>query len=174
MSEQEGLTYYERIGLVDVAGNLHEPPPGIKIRSAAEPADLSNIVDLYNAAFERLGDEVTEAEVAGYARHPGLAAPGVFLAFDGPLAVGAIVSRLDVPAPGGEARRAGVELLVVRPEYRRRGIAAALVGRILAWLASIGVETVGATVDASGRELGVATLLERYEFRQVGEKGGNE
>jgi GNAT superfamily N-acetyltransferase len=174
MSEHEDLAYYERVGLGGATDNLPEPPPGIEIRSAVEPMDLSNIADLYNAAFARLDDAVTEAEVAGYARHPGLAARGVFLAFDGPLAVGAIVSKLDVPAPGGETQRAGVELLVVRPEYRRQGIAAALVGRILAWLASIGVETVGATVDASGRELGVVTLLERYGFRPVGEAASSQ
>ncbi|HSJ59341.1 MAG TPA: GNAT family N-acetyltransferase [Anaerolineae bacterium] len=168
MSEHEELAHYELVGLDGVVRRLAVPPPGIEIRSAVEPADLSNIADVYNAAFERVDNKVTEAHVAGYARHVGMTAPGVFLAFDGALAVGVVVGRLDVPAPGGETRRAGVELLMVRPEYRRRGIAAALLGTLLAWLAATGVEVVGATVDTADREMGVETLLERYGFRRVG------
>jgi len=166
LSERQELAYYELVGLGHVADGVVEPPPGIDIRSAVEPADLSNIAEVYNAAFERIDDGVTAAQVAAYGRHPGLAAPGVFLAFERDQAVGVAVGRLDVPAPGGKTRRAAVELLAVRPQYRRQGIAAALLGRLLASLAAAGVETVGATVAPAGEALGVGTLLERYGFRR--------
>lgn len=167
MSAREELIHYQRTGLAGVADLVPAPPPGIEVRSAVAATDLSIIADLYNAAFERIEDRVTEADIAGYARHPGLAAHGVFLAFDGALAVGMVVGRLDVPAPGGETRRAAIELLAVRPGYRRRGIGATLIGDLLARWASIGVETVGAAVGPPGRDMGVGTLLERYGFRRV-------
>ena len=166
MNDRQEMVYYELVGLGGAQERLIEPPPGIEIRSAVDLSDLSVIAELYNASFEHLRDEVTEADVAGYAWHPGLTAPGVFLAFEGTLAVGLIVGRLDVPAPGGETRRAAVELLVVRPGYRRRRIATVLMGRLLAWLAATGVETVGTTVGRSGSRHGVATLLERYGFQK--------
>jgi predicted N-acetyltransferase YhbS len=162
VAERESLDYYELTGLEDLSLPRPQPPQGIHIRAVDPEVDLSRIAELYNAAFELVGhDAVTDDEVAAYARHPGMALPGTFLAFEGALAVGVIVGRLDVPAPGGDPRRAAVELLAVRPGYRRRGIAGALVVRMLAWLADQGVQT----VVVAGGGPAVEALLRRYGFR---------
>lgn len=173
MFEAGDLVSYELAGLE--AGQLTldaDPPPGILLRlansAAGLEADLPALVELCEASLlpaaapVPAGDEgLACAEVAGLARHPGLAPPGVLVAFDGPLAVGMAVGRVEMPAAAESTRRAAVELLVVRPGYRRRGIARALLGRLLAWLAERGVETVVATTDQPV----VAAMLKRYGFR---------
>jgi GNAT superfamily N-acetyltransferase len=152
------------------------PPRGIALRPADLAADLPAMIELCSASFQATSsaaatspvaadDEVAAcAELAELLRHPGLAPPGAFLALDGDLAVGLGVGRVEVPARGDGSRRAAVELLAVRPGYRRRGIARALLGRLLAWLAARGVETV---VASTGDPV-AAAILEGHGFRAGG------
>lgn len=169
MDDASKLVAFELAGLA--AGQGPPPPqmpPGIALRPADLPADLSAIHTLYQIVFAPPAtsapggdDGENEAEVAGLIRHPGLAPPGIFLALQGELAVGMVVGRIEVPAAGESTRRAAVELLAVRPDYRRRGIARALLRRLLGWLAERGVQTVLASTD----DPIVGALLESHGFR---------
>ncbi len=173
MNDTSKLVAYELTGLS--AGRRPPPPdlpPGIVLRPAALPADLPAINTLYRIVFAPPatsapdGDNAeNQAELAGLIRHPGLAPPGILLALQGELAVGMAVGRIEVPAAGDSTRRAAVELLAVRPGYRRRGIARALLRRLLGWLAERGVQTVLASTD----DPIVAALLESHGFRAEGE-----
>jgi ribosomal protein S18 acetylase RimI-like enzyme len=164
VSEAGEQTYVEMADLpaflqqVEGTGGL---PQGITLRPVDPAQDEAAIAELYNAAFgfDPL-EKVTARDVAGYARHPGLAHEGVYLAFDGPLAVGLVVGRVDVPAPGGEAHRGAVELLAIRPGYRRRGIGRALIYHVFRWLAEQRVRRVGATAENPA----VVHILTRYGF----------
>lgn len=168
MAELRELWTYELGGLT--AGHLPlspEPPPGIVLQLAKSAADLAAslpaMVELCRVSFP---PAITEeamacAEVADLVRHPGLAPPGALLAFDGDLAVGLALGRVEVPAAGEGSRRAAIELLAVRPGYRRRGIGRALLGQLLAWLAARGVDTVVASTD----DPVVAAMLEGHGFR---------
>ena len=137
-------------------------PAGITLRPANLAGDEEVIAELYNAAFGyESHDRVTTTDVAGIVRHPGLAHQGIFLALDGSLAVGLVVGRVDVPAPGGEAHRGAVELLAIRPGYRRRGIGRALIHRVFRWLAGQQVRRVGAMAEGPG----TVDILRSYGFR---------
>lgn len=168
MAEPRELVTYELDGLQ--AGHLPrlpEPPPGIVLRLAKSAADLAAalpaMVELCKVSFPPAITEeaVACAEVADVVRHPGLAPPGALLAFDGDLVVGLALGRVEVPAAGEGSRQAAIELLAVRPGYRRRGIGRVLLGRLLAWLAARGVDT----VVASTEDRVVAAMLEGHGFR---------
>lgn len=165
MSTDDDLVYLQ---LTDLAGALRRVdarlPPGIGLRTADPAADLGCIAELYGAAFDMSSPgKVTSDEVARLAQHPGLRANGVFLAFDGDLAVGLGVGRVDVPAPGGTAHQGAIELLAVRPGYRRRGIGRALIRAVLIWLASQHVATVG----VSAEDPTLLAVLKQYGFREA-------
>jgi GNAT superfamily N-acetyltransferase len=139
-------------------------PPGLYLRPVELDADLPQIAALYNAALGLEGAEaIAPTKVARFTWHPGLHPAGAFLAFDGELAVGLGVGSLEVPAPGASARRGAVELLAVRPEYRRQGIARALLHAVLDWLAGQDIGVVGASVEDAPALL----LLQRYGFVPV-------
>jgi len=140
---------------------IDDLPRGIALRPVNQASDEAVIAELYNAAFREPLEKVTARDVAGYARHPGLEHEGVFLAFDGPLAVGLVVGRVDVPAPGGDAHRGAVELLAIRPGYRRRGIGRALIFRVFRWLVEHQVRRVGATAENPA----IVGILKSYGFR---------
>ncbi|MEJ2211805.1 MAG: GNAT family N-acetyltransferase [Anaerolineae bacterium] len=168
MSDTASLVSYQLDGLAPGRSPFPAaPPPGITLRRADLAADLPAMVELCRASFQAASsvagdDEVAAcAELADLLRHPGLAPPGAFLALDGDLFVGLGVGRVEVPARGEGTRRAAIELLAVRPGYRRRGLARALLGRLLAWLAARGVDT----VVASTEDPVVAAMLERHGFR---------
>lgn len=163
MAETGELVTYEFSGLEAGQAPLPtEPPPGIVLRTADMVADLPAMIELCRASFVLAADKaVACGEVAGLVRHPGLAPPGVLLAFDGELAVGMVAGRIEVPAAGDGIRQAAVELLAVRPGYRRRGIGRALLGRLLAGLAERGVDTVVASTD----DPIVGAMLESHGFR---------
>jgi GNAT superfamily N-acetyltransferase len=169
MNEASQLVTYQLTGLG--AGQGSPPldlPPGVVLRPANLPDDLPAINRLYQIVFApptAHGQAGDHAEVAGLLRHPGLAPSGIFLALMGELAVGLGVGRVEVPAAGDGTRRAAVELLAVRPGYRRQGIGRALLCRLLGWLAERGVET----VLASTYDPIVAALLESHGFRAEGE-----
>lgn len=151
--------------LTDVAEALRctgDPlPTGFDLRPVELDADLLQIAALYNAAFGLEGpDAVTPNKALRFTWHPGLHPTGAFLVFAGPLAVGLGLGRVEVPAPGSTARRGAVELLAVRPEYRRRGIARALLHAVLGWLASQGVTRVAASVEDTPALL----MVQRYGF----------
>jgi ribosomal protein S18 acetylase RimI-like enzyme len=136
-------------------------PPGLVIRTAEAPRDLAAIAELYNAAFGRSSDEaVTPERVARFAYHPGVSPLGVFLAVAGDQVVGLGVARLGVPAAGQADHRGAVELLAVRPGYRRRGLARALLDAILDWLEGQGVTR----VEASTERPAVVGLLAQHGF----------
>jgi ribosomal protein S18 acetylase RimI-like enzyme len=144
------------------AEGIGDLPPGISLRPVHPLQDGADIVELYNAAFDfEPLEKLTAGDVARYVQHPGLAQQGIFLAFDGTLAVGLVVGRVDVPAPGGEAHRGAVELLAIRPGYRRRGIGRALIYQVFRWLAEQQVRRVGATAENPA----VVDILVRYGFR---------
>ncbi len=169
MNDTSKLVAYELVGLGTGQGPPPpDLPPGVVLRPANLVVDLPAIDELIRVAFATPpasaldGDRLeNEAEVAGLVRHPGLAPPGIFLALMGELAVGLGVARIEVPAAGDSTRRAAVELLAVRPDYRRRGIARALLRRLLGWLAERGVQSVLASTD----DPIVAALLESHGFR---------
>ncbi|HSJ54246.1 MAG TPA: GNAT family N-acetyltransferase [Anaerolineae bacterium] len=165
MSEASEQAYVEMADLpafLRQVGETGDLPPGITVRPVNPVSDEAVIAELYNAAFryEPL-EKVTAQDVAGYARHPGLTHQGVFLAFDGCLAVGLVVGRVDVPAPGGEAHRGAVELLAIRPGYRRRGIGRELIYRVFHWLAEQQVRRVGATAENPA----IVDILKTYGFQ---------
>jgi GNAT superfamily N-acetyltransferase len=172
MADASKLIAYELAGLD--TGRLPAPPdlpPGLGLRPANLAADLQAIEELYQIAFTapttsaRADDEAeNQAEIEGLIRHPGLVPPGIFLALHGELAVGLAAGRIEVPAAGDGTRRGAAELLAVHPDYRRRGIARALLHRLLAWLAEHGVQTVLASTDNPI----VASMLEGYGFRASG------
>jgi GNAT superfamily N-acetyltransferase len=171
MSEAGEQAYVELADLpaflrqVEGTGGL---PPGITLRPVEPVSDDVVIAELYNAAFHHDPlEKVTASDVAGYARHPGLAHQGIFLAFDGPLAVGLVIGRVDVPAPGGEAHRGAVELLAIRPGYRRRGIGRGLIYRVFHWLAEQQVRRVGATAESPD----IVNILRSYGFRPASPPG---
>jgi GNAT superfamily N-acetyltransferase len=139
-------------------------PPGMTLRTVEQPNDFPLIAELYNAAFG-LSDTraVTPEQVAGLAHHPGLSAREAFLVFAGEQAVGLGVGSVELPPPGGASRRGAVELLAVRPGYRRRGIGRALLHAVLSRLHDLGVAQVAASVERAGP----LTMLTRYGFRPV-------
>jgi GNAT superfamily N-acetyltransferase len=140
------------------------PPPGIQLRAVDLEADLAAIAEVYNAAYGLEGaDAITPHKVARFTWHPGLSASGIFLALDGERAVGLGVGSVEVPAPGARARQGAVELLAVRPEYRRRGLGRALLHAVLGWLADQGVRV----VRASAEDAPALLLLQRYGFVPV-------
>jgi len=139
-------------------------PAGIGLRTAELPADLPLIAELYNAAFEDTGtDQVTPEQMACLAYHPSLSHKGILLAFAGNTAVGLVVGSLDLTSAERAGRQGAIELLVVRPGYRRRGIGRALVHAILRWLADQGVSAVSVSAEGST----VPALLARYGFEPV-------
>jgi GNAT superfamily N-acetyltransferase len=105
--------------------------------------------------------KVTAEEVAGFSHHPGLSPAGVFLAVHGELAVGLAVARVAVPGWGQQKRQGALELLAVRPGYRRQGIGRALVYAVLTWLVHQGVSTVGVSAEEST----LLAVLENYGFQ---------
>jgi ribosomal protein S18 acetylase RimI-like enzyme len=153
--------------LTNLAGAIRQAegplPTGIRLRTADPATDLPLIAELYNAAFGPADPaKATPEEVARLAQHPGLDPGGVFLAFDGDLAVGLGVASVEVSTAWQTAHRGAIELLAVRPAYRRQGIGRALIGAVLAWLADQGVVTVG----ASAEDPVVIALLQRHGFRE--------
>lgn len=162
MAEARNLVTYELAGLE--ANRLllaAEPPPDIPLRPADLAVDLPAMIELCQISFALAREETACAEVMDIARHPGLGPPGVFVALDGGLMVGMVVGRIEMPAPGQGTRRAAVELMVVHPGYRRRGIGRALLGRLLTWLADRGVDR----VVASTEDPVVAAILEGHGFQ---------
>lgn len=142
--------------------------PGIALRPASLAGDEEVIAELVNTVFGFESQErVTGTDVAGFGRHPGLASQGIFLAFDGSLAVGVVIGRVDVPAPGGEAHRGAVELLAVRTGYRQRGIGRQLIYQVFSWLAEQQVQRVGATAQ----EPRTVDILKSYGFRPASPPG---
>ncbi len=143
-------------------------PPGIRLRAVDLASDPPRIADLYNAVFEAEDPgKVTPEEVTRLTQHPGLKPTGAFLAFDGDLAVGLGVGSVDMPTPGMAEHQGAIELLIVRPGYRRQGIGRALVHAVLSWLAEQGVVTVG----VSAEDPGVLGVLKKYGFQPVASPG---
>lgn len=165
MSSDEGLAHLQLTDLPGVLRRVETPlPPGIYLRTADPAADLPLIAEVYNAAFEFSSPgKATPEEVARLARHPGFSPSGVFVAFDGDLAVGLGVGSVDVPAPGGAVHRGAIELLAIRPGYQRRGIGRALIHAVLAWLAGQHIVTVGVSI----KDPTLLTVLEKYGFRKA-------
>jgi GNAT superfamily N-acetyltransferase len=154
--------------LNDVAGALRLTegplPCGLDLRPVELDVDLPQIAALYNTAFGLEGpDAVTPNKALRFTLHPGLHPTGAFLVLDGPVPVGLGVGRVEIPAAGASARLGAVELLAVRPEYRRRGVASALLHAVLGWLAGQGVTHVHASVEDTPALL----LLQRYGFSPV-------
>jgi GNAT superfamily N-acetyltransferase len=144
-------------------------PAGISLRVADPAIDLDGIASLYNTAFDRdLPEHITAERVAAYAQHPGLGPSGVILAFDCHTIVGLIVAKLEVPAPGQEAREGSLELLAVHPAYQGRGLGIALAHRALSWLAGQGVKIVSATTDHPA----ALAILRQLGFQALGDQGG--
>jgi ribosomal protein S18 acetylase RimI-like enzyme len=163
MSGLGSMIHMQLANLEEMVRRLAAPlPAGIRLRPADLATDLPRIAGLYNAIFARDEDEaLTVDEVAGYVRHPGLDALGVFLAFAGEAVVGLAVGKREVPAPGEPGGRGSVELVAVRADYQRRGIGRALVHRALTWLSEQGVERVVAAADHPI----VLGLLQKYGFQ---------
>ncbi len=165
MSDSSNLVHLE---LTDLPGALRRIgsawPAGISLRTADLPADLPLIADLYNAAFDRAEPgKVTPEEIAHLTYHPGLSHKGILLALAGDTAVGLVVGSLDLTAPEEASRRGAIELLAVRPGYRRRGVGRALVHAALRWLVSQGVSRVSASAEGPD----VLTVLARYGFKPI-------
>jgi GNAT superfamily N-acetyltransferase len=165
MTDPSGWVALQLGDVADALRRTEGPlPPGLCLRPVDLEDDLSQIMALYNAAFGLEGpDAVTATKAARFTWHPGLHPTGTFLVLDGPLAVGLGVGRVEVPAPGVTAREGAVELLAVRPEYRRRGVARALLHAVLGWLAGQDVSHVRASVEDAPALL----LLQRYGFVPV-------
>jgi ribosomal protein S18 acetylase RimI-like enzyme len=139
-------------------------PPGMHLRTVDLPADFSLIAELYNAAFGLSGTgAVTPEQVAGLVHHPALSASAAFLVFAGEQAVGLGVASVELSPPGGTGRRGAVELLAVRPGYRRRGIGRALLHAVLSRLHDLGVRLAVASVE----DAGPLAMLTRYGFRPL-------
>jgi ribosomal protein S18 acetylase RimI-like enzyme len=151
--------------LKTLRGSAGTLPSGMRLRAAHLPDDLATMAELYDAVFES-GDPrpATAREFADLTRHPGISPTGMFLAFAGDLAVGLAVASIDVPAPGGVVHQGAIELLAVRPAYRRQGIGRALIHAALAWLVDRGVHKVSASTENTA----LPDILTRYGFRRVG------
>lgn len=170
MGHPEHLVHLQLPDLAEALPRLEAPlPAGVRVRVADLAGDRSLIAELYNAVFEPDSPgKVSAGEVAHFAQHPGLDPGGVFLAFDGELAVGLGVGSLQVPGATETARRGAIELLAVRPGYRRRGIGRALIYRVLSWLAAQGVSTAGVSAEPPF----LLRVLKRYGFREIAPPGG--
>ena len=107
--------------------------------------------------------KATPDEIANYARHPGLEPAGVHLALDGDLVVGLGVGRMELAGPGSQSHQGVIELLAVRPGYRRRGIGRALVHNLLDWLVAQGAAMVGASAENAA----VVDVLKKYGFQRL-------
>jgi GNAT superfamily N-acetyltransferase len=143
--------------LRSTAGPLAER---IRMRRANLAGDLQGLASLYNASFGLDGlDAITPEQIAQITLHPGIDPSGAFLAMDGNLEVGLCVGSIEMPEPGGD-RRGNIELLVVRPEYRRLGVGRALLHAALQWLVERGVSVVGAVVQ----EAEPLAILKKYGF----------
>jgi GNAT superfamily N-acetyltransferase len=167
MTHPDGLVHLQLAGLLATLAALDAPlPAGIHLRAADLATDLSLIAELYNAAFEPEGPaKVTPQEVAHFVQHPGLSHGGVFLAFDRAWPVGLGVGSIRLPTAAEKEHHGAIELLAVRPAYRRRGIGRALIHRVLTWLLGQGITTVGVGVGADSPFLVAA--LQRYGFREA-------
>ena len=164
MNPPDDLVHLQLTDLARAIRQAEGPlPAGIRLRTADPATDLPLIAELYNVAFGPSDPaKATPDEVARLAQHPGLDPSGVFLAFDGDLSVGLGVASVELSATWHTAHRGAIELLAVRPAYRRQGIGRALVRAVLAWLADQGVVTVG----VSAEDPAVIALLQRYGFRE--------
>ena len=151
MEEARELQYLQIGDLETVlrrTGWKAKPPPGISLRAADPAAEAALIARLYNDAFacEPL-ETITPQDVTHFAWHSGLVAFRVVIAEEEGLAVGLAVGRVEVRAAGDRSLQGAVELVAVRPGYRRRGVGRALAYHLMQWLKERGAALVGATAE---------------------------
>jgi GNAT superfamily N-acetyltransferase len=165
VSSLDGLVHLQLPDLARALLHLEAPlPVGIHVRVADLAVDQSLIAEIYNAIFEPDSPgKVSAGEVAHFAQHPGLTPGGVVLAFDEERVVGLGVGSLRIPVAGETSRQGAIELLAVRPAYRRQGIGRALIYQVLTWLAGQGVSIVGVSAEHPF----LLTVLRRYGFRDA-------
>jgi len=130
---------YWHLGLDDIAGQASPLwPEGISVRGIVNlEEDVETWCRLVLRAFN---EETTPSGVLAQMHEPGGSPDGYFFAVDKAtnLAVGTGRARIDI-AGGGQVGYVGT--IGVIPEYRRRGIAEALVRHTLAYLAAKGLDS---------------------------------
>ena len=92
--------------------------------------------------------------------------PASRLAVDGDRVVGMVLCAEQEIDEAGDGRTAWLDLIAVRREWRRHGVASALISAALVALAEEGFRTVSLDVDADS-ETGALGLYERHGFRVV-------
>lgn len=128
--------------------------------------DYDPLVELWSTSgldFQVQGRESREAITRHVYQFPGLS----FVAIAGGQIVGAVLGTHD-------GRKGWINRLAVRPDFRRHGVAGALVNACDAAIAAEGIEIVAALVEAENaasaalfRKLGYSDAIEVRYFRKV-------
>lgn len=153
------LTYWTMRITVDSACVPATVPDLITLRPAGQPEDVRIIARLYGEAF---GDAPWPDDWTSF---PGYDSAGVFAAERAGKVVGFIVSYVR----GGHGY---ISVVATAPDYRRRGIARALIGAALRRFCNLELHEVVIDVRADN-----ATAIRCYEsvgFRRVGEFQADE
>lgn len=142
--------------------------PAFNIRAISSD-DYDALVELWTASgsgFQVNGRESREALTRHFERFPHLS----FAAISGGQFVGVVLGTHD-------GRKGWINRLAVRPEFRRRGIAQALVRACDAAIRAAGIEIVAALVESENepsaamfRKLGYSDAIEVRYFRKVSQK----
>lgn len=146
-------------------------PAPLEVRPI-DPADRvvhRRIWDAGARAFaDSLGEEMpTEARYDEFLNDPSFAPQLWQVAFDGDRVAGQILNYLGDPEPGG-TRIGWTEGISVQPEYRRRGLARALLARSLRAVRDAGATSAGLGVDLRNPNHAV-DLYESMGYRIVSE-----
>ena len=139
--------------------------PTISIR-AITPDDYDSLIELWTISgleFQIRGREGREAMTRHVEQFPGLS----FLAIANGQPIGAVLGTHD-------GRKGWINRLAIRPEFRRRGVAAALVQACDVAIRATGIGLVAALVEADNeasaalfRKLGYTDAIEVRYFRKV-------
>ena len=141
-------------------------PTGVEIRQVSDPAGIRRLFDADAEAFldHWGGFEASEAAFKQWVRGPHFDPSLFVIAWDGDEIAGAVINSIDAEENEALGRRRGLlESVFVRRPWRRRGLAAALVGRSLQLLRERGMASAWLGVDADN-PTGALGVYERAGF----------
>jgi mycothiol synthase len=142
-------------------------PVGMEIRPVTDRAGIRQLFDADTEAFldHWGGFDASEATFNQWMLDPNFDPSLFVIAWDGDQIAGAVINSIDAEENEALDRRRGLlDSVFVRRPWRRRGVAAALVGRSLALLRERGMTSAWLGVDADN-PTGALGVYERAGFR---------
>lgn len=141
-------------------------PSGLEMIAWADERSDAALDALNDAWRDHWGYEPMPPEVWRYRTHEDAAflRPASRLAVEGERVAGLVVCSEQAAVVGHEGRTAWLDLIAVRRDWRKRGVASALIAATLVALTDEGFETAALDVD-SDSPTGALGLYERHGFR---------